>query len=140
MTIQSGNEESQEVGPIPEIEKPQRANGEDITLNDDIDPRIGEDRSELQAIEELEEVNIDPKDPSKVVKLEKNLCNKRKAELLRFLQENLDVFAWSHEDMIGISPSVIMHTLSLDKNMPAKSQKQRCLGTTRAEALKEEVA
>ena len=34
MTIQSGHEESQEVGPIPEIEKPQEANGEGITLKE----------------------------------------------------------------------------------------------------------
>ena len=92
MTIQGGNEESQELVPSPKIEKPQSAKGENIILNNDIDPRIGEDRSELQAIEELEEVNIDPQDPSKVVKLGKNLCSERKAELLRFLQENLDVF------------------------------------------------
>ena len=50
------------------------------------------------------------------------------------------MFAWSHGDMVGISLSVIMHTLHLDKSVPAKSQKQRRLGTTRAEALEEEVA
>ena len=97
--------------------------GKNIILNNDIDPRIGEDKSELQAIEELEEVNIDPQNPSRMVKLGKNLCSKRKAELIEFLQENLDVFAWSHEDMVGISPSVIMHTLHLDKSVPEKSQK-----------------
>ena len=56
-----------------------------------------------------------------MVKLGKNLCSKRKAELTKFLQDNLDVFSWSHEDMVGISPSVIMHTLHLDKSVPAKS-------------------
>ena len=121
MTIQGGNEESQELVPSPEIEKPQNAEGENIILSDDIDPRIGKDKSELQAIEELEEVNIDPQNPSRMVKLGKNLCGERKAELIKFLQENLDVFAWSHEDMVGISSSVIMHTLHLDKSVPAKS-------------------
>ena len=33
-----------------------------------------------------------------------------------------------------------MHTLNLDKNMPAKSQKRRLWGTVQAEALEEEVA
>ena len=82
-------------------------------------------------------MNIDKQNPSQTVKLGKHLCDKRKAELTAFLRKNLDVFAWSHEDMIGIRPSVIMHTLHLDKSIPAKSQKQRRLGTTRAEALEE---
>ena len=86
MTIQGESEESQEIVPSPEIEKPQNDRREDIILNNDIDPRIGKDRSELQAIKELEEVNIDPQDPSKVVKLRKNLCSESKAELIRFLQ------------------------------------------------------
>ena len=28
--------------------------------------------------------------------------------------ENLDVFAWSHKDMLGISPKVIEHKLKVD--------------------------
>ena len=28
--------------------------------------------------------------------------------------ENLDVFAWSHKDMLGISPKVIEHKLNVD--------------------------
>ena len=84
MAIQ-GEEESQEPLADPEIEKPQSAEGENVVLSEDIDPRIGEDRSELQAIEELEEVNIDPQNPSRMVKLRKNLCSKRKAELTKFM-------------------------------------------------------
>ena len=64
MAIQGGGKESQEPLTDPEIEKPQSAEGENIILSEDIDPRIGEDRSELQAIEELEEVNIDLQNPS----------------------------------------------------------------------------
>ena len=119
--------------------KTQQKEDSNATQRDDIDPRMGEERSERQAIEELEEVNIDPKEASRVVKVGKNLDGKRKKELVNFLQENLDVFAWSHEDMVGISPNVIMHTLNLDKNVPAKSQKRRRLGTIQAEAFEEEV-
>ena len=121
MAVQDRGEESQEVRADLGMEEPQQVSCRGTTPSEDIDPRIGEDKSKLQAIEELEEVSIDPKDASRVVKLGKNLDADRKAELITFLQENLDVFAWSHEDMIGISPSVIMHTLNLDKNMPAKS-------------------
>ena len=31
-----------------------------------------------------------------------------------FLKEHRDVFAWSHEDMPGIDPSVIVHRLNVD--------------------------
>ena len=47
MAIQGGEEESQEPLPNPEIEKPQSAEGENIVLSEDIDPRVGEDKSEL---------------------------------------------------------------------------------------------
>ena len=40
-----------------------------------------------------------------------------KMRLVQFLKENLDVFAWSHEDMPGISPKVIQHKLSVDLEM-----------------------
>ena len=39
--------ESQEPLAAPEIEKSQDAKGESVALSEDIDPRIGEDRSEL---------------------------------------------------------------------------------------------
>ena len=37
-----------------------------------------------------------------------------KTRLIQFLQENLDVFAWSHEDMPSISTKVIQHRLNMD--------------------------
>ena len=38
--------------------------------------------------------------------------------LAAFLRMNQDVFAWSHEDMPGIDPSVIVHRLNVN---PASS-------------------
>ena len=78
MAVQDRGEESQKVRTTP---------------SEDIGPRIGEDRFKLQAIEELEEVNINPKDASRVVKLGRNLDDEGKAKLIKFLQGNLDVFA-----------------------------------------------
>ena len=37
-----------------------------------------------------------------------------KSMLVQLLKENLDVFAWSHEDMPGTSPKVIEHKLNVD--------------------------
>ena len=36
-----------------------------------------------------------------------NLNLQTKEEIISFLRSNLDVFAWSHEDMPGISANII---------------------------------
>ena len=36
-----------------------------------------------------------------------NLNPETKEEIVSFLKDNLDVFAWSHEDMPGILASII---------------------------------
>ena len=47
-------------------------------------------------------------------KIGMTLSPKMKTQLVQFLKENLDIFAWSHEDMLGISPKVIQHKLNVD--------------------------
>ena len=37
-----------------------------------------------------------------------------KKEIVSFLKDNLDVFAWSHEDMPGIPANIIQHRLNVD--------------------------
>ena len=37
-----------------------------------------------------------------------------KRRLVQFLKCNLDVFAWSHEDMPSIATEVIQHRLNVD--------------------------
>jgi hypothetical protein len=36
---------------------------------------------------------------------------------VNFLLRNIEVFAWSHEDMPGISPEEIVHVLNVDPDM-----------------------
>ena len=43
----------------------------------------------------------------KVTRIKMRLNPSTKVEIIRFLKENLDVFAWSHEDIFGISEDVI---------------------------------
>ena len=42
------------------------------------------------------------------------LCPEMRTRLIEFLKENLDVFAWSHEDMPGIFSKIIQHKLNVD--------------------------
>ena len=46
-----------------------------------------------------------------------------RTRLVQLLKENLDVFAWSHKDMPGISPRVIEHKLKVNPEKKLVQQK-----------------
>jgi hypothetical protein len=45
------------------------------------------------------------------------------AELLAFLEENTDVFAWSTTDLVGVIRDIIEHRLQLDPSAKPRKQK-----------------
>ena len=53
-------------------------------------------------MEEVENVVLVEEDPSKTTKEGKELQQTLKDELVKFLKKNLNIFAWSHENMPGI--------------------------------------
>ena len=104
-----------------------------------MDPRFGDFEENVGPIEDLEEVQLDKEDPTRVIKVGKNLEPTTKHALVEFLQKNQEVFAWSHKDMVGIDPAVVSHVLNIDKTFPPVQQKRRLLDKDRSRALKEEV-
>jgi hypothetical protein len=56
-----------------------------------------------------------------------------------FLCENMEVFAWSHEDMPGISPEEIVYVLNVDPTMKLMKQKRKKFTPKRVEAIAEDV-
>ena len=64
--------------------------------------------------QELEEVNLVDGDTTKVTKGRTRLNTILKSRIVEFLKQNLDVFAWTHEDMPGIDNEVIEHKLNVD--------------------------
>ena len=62
-----------------------------------------------------------------------------RTRLIRFLKENLDVFAWSHENMLGISPEVIQHKLNVDLKRKPIQQRRRTFALERDQVVAEEV-
>ena len=56
-----------------------------------------------------------------------------------FLRDNQDVFAWSHEDMPGIDPSVMVHKLNVSPSFPPIRQKKRVFAQEQDKAIAEEV-
>uniref|UniRef100_A0A2N9J4R0 Uncharacterized protein n=1 Tax=Fagus sylvatica TaxID=28930 RepID=A0A2N9J4R0_FAGSY len=65
-----------------------------------------------------------------------------KGVLLRipsFLKNNLDVFAWTHDDMPGIDPATICHKLNVDPSIRPIKQKRRVFAPDRNQAISDEV-
>ena len=74
---------------------------------------IEERRIVAEPIEALEDISLDKDDPGKRTRIGADLEGKIKKDLLRFLRESIDVFAWSHENMPGIDLSVITYRLNI---------------------------
>ena len=68
----------------------------------------------LAIVEKLETIELVEGDPMKTTQVGTNLSPQTKKEIISFLKDNLDVFAWSHEDMPGIPENIIQHHLNVD--------------------------
>ena len=82
---------------------------------------IEEHRIAMESVEKLEEVLLDDLDHERTTKIgtlaSPTICQ----ELTAFLRSNRDVFAWTHEDMPGIDPSVLIHRLNVLPSFPPHS-------------------
>ena len=79
---------------------------------------IGAQRTTMEPVEELEEITLDDSRPKWTTRTGTLANPPIRQALASFLRMNQDVFAWSHEDMPGIDPSVIVHRLNVN---PASS-------------------
>jgi hypothetical protein len=59
--------------------------------------------------------------------------------MIKFLKSNLDVFAWTHDDMPGIDPSTICHKLNVNPSIRPIKQKRRVFAPDRNQAISDEV-
>ena len=100
---------------------------------------IEETRVVAEPTEALEDISLNEDNPKKSTKIGADLEGKIKKDLIRFLRENIDVFAWSHEDMSGINPSVITHRLNVHPSSKPVQQKKIVFAPNRDNAIKEKV-
>ena len=89
--------------------------------------------------EALEDIPLDEDDPKKSTRIGADLDGKIKKGLIRFLRENIDMFAWSHEDMPGIDPNVITYRLNVYPSSKPVRQKKRVFAPEKDNAIKEEI-
>jgi hypothetical protein len=90
-----------------------------------------------EPVEELESFKLG--DLKKTIRVGSQLSPEIKMALVAFLRRNQDVFAWSHEYMPGIPPSMIVHKLMVDPSHRPVKQRRRSFAPERNQAVAEEV-
>ena len=65
------------------------------------------EEKEEEKVEAMETAELVDGETTKTTRIGTTSSPEMKSRQVQFLKENLDVFAWSHEDMLGISTKVI---------------------------------
>ena len=94
---------------------------------------------EEDKVEALETMELVEGETVKTTRIGMTLSLEMRMRLVQFLKENLDIFVWSHEDMLSISSKVIQHKLSVDLKMKPVQQKRQVFAPKQNEAITDEV-
>ena len=97
------------------------------------------EESEEDKMEALEIVALTEGETTKTTRIGTTLSLELRTRLVQFFKENLDIFAWSHEDMLGISPEVIRHKLNVNLERKLVQQRRRVFAPERDQAITEQV-
>ncbi|CAL2247008.1 unnamed protein product [Prunus armeniaca] len=90
-------------------------------------------------VEDLELVTLYEDIPDRQVRISTSLSQELRSDLVTFLRLNSEVFAWSYNDMPGISPDVMSHRLSINPAVRPVRQKHRAYDLERYETMKAKV-
>ena len=66
-----------------------------------------------EPVEGLEEILLDTSRLDRMTRISTPASLLIRQALTSFLRDNQDVFAWSHEDMLGIDPLIMVHRLNV---------------------------
>ena len=100
---------------------------------------IEEHRTVTEPVERLEEILLDDSKPDRTTRIGTLTNPTVRQALITFLKHNWDVFAWSHEDMPGIDPSIMVHRLNMSPSFPPIRQKKWVFTPEQDQAIVEEV-
>ena len=98
------------------------------------------EEKEPNEMEALETVTLDKDKTGKMTRIGTTLSPEMRASLIQFLQQNLDVFAWSHEDMPDIPTEIIQHKLNVNPASKLVQQRRRVFALEQDQAVRDEVA
>ncbi|GKV52424.1 hypothetical protein SLEP1_g59006, partial [Rubroshorea leprosula] len=96
-----------------ENHKPTRFAQQAMSISD-IEHRPEGVEQKAKPVEPVETVPLNPAMPERTVKIGTKLTEEERAELLKFLRDNQDVFAWTTDEMPGIPAELTVHKLSTD--------------------------
>ena len=99
---------------------------------------IEEQRMIAEPVEGLEEILLDNSRPEQMTRIGTLTSPPVHQALTTFLRENYNIFTWSHKDMHGIDPSIMVHRLNVSPS-PLIYQKKRVFAQERDRAIAEEV-
>jgi prolyl oligopeptidase PreP (S9A serine peptidase family) len=77
--------------------------------------------------------------PDRAVTIGAHLNPEEEKELMQFLNQNKDVFAWSAKDLQGVDRDIIEHVLETDEKIAQKKQKLRKMSEEKEKAVEAEV-
>jgi hypothetical protein len=78
----------------------------------------------VEPTKELEVVVLDDEKLNKTTNIGTRMDGRLRKFIIKFLKDNLDIFAWTHDDMPGIDPSTICHKLNVDPSIRPVKQKR----------------
>ena len=78
-------------------------------------------------------------DTNKYFQVGASMSNEERVQVLLFLIQNMDVFAWNPYEVLGVDPGFIVHKLNIDPSYPPKKQKPRRSANDHVEAVRQEV-
>ena len=97
----------------------------------------GESTKEAKC-EDLEKVSVGI-DPEMFFQIGSKLPPQEKEEIIDFLKENVDVFAWDAYEASGVDPGFICHHLNVNSSVTPKKQPPRRLPNEHANVVRDEV-
>ncbi|KAI5420416.1 hypothetical protein KIW84_044275 [Lathyrus oleraceus] len=113
---------------------------EDCELPEELARLLKQEERVIQLHQESTEViNLDTEDVKREIKIGVALEDNVKKGLIELLQEYVDIFAWSYQDMPGLDTDIVVHRLPLKEDCPPVKQKLRRTRPEMAIKIKEEV-
>jgi hypothetical protein len=97
------------------------------------------EKAQLQSNDGTKTIPLDQATPKQTVIISEDLTSHDKERLISCLSKNKDVFAWSTLDLVGVSRTIIEHSLGIDPSVRPKKQRVRKMFDEKTEATKAEV-
>jgi hypothetical protein len=97
------------------------------------------EKAQLLSNDGTKTVPLDQATPKQTVIISEDLTSHDEERLLCCLSKNKDVFTWSALDLVGVSRSIIEHSLGIDPSVRTKKQRLCKMSDEKTEAAKGEV-